>query len=396
MLTPKTIALVQATVPFLRVRGEEITQHFYGKMLVEHPELRTYFNEAHQAHGTQARALATAVLAYASHLDKLEALAPALPRIVQKHASLGVQPEHYPIVGKCLLAAIKYVLKEDATDEIISAWEAAYRSLANLFIEAEEAVYANTEARIGGWRGVRALRVLDRVRESDTITSFYFGSVDGGALTTFSAGQYLTIVVNIEGKSLRRNYSLSDSPHHPWYRISVKREPNGVVSNWLHDKVGIGAEVFAQPPAGDFTVDQGSLRPLFLVTGGVGITPAMSMLEANAPSGRQIRFLHATRHSGEHAFRERVNHLAETYNNVKRFYVYEEPRPGDCPDAVGRIDRDLLARFVGGDSDVDLYFLGPKPFMSAIYAHGRAIGVPESQLRYEFFGPSENLHYLSD
>lgn len=392
MFSPRTIALIQTTVPLLKSRGETITQHFYRIMLTEHPELRTFFNEAHQAKGTQARALASAVLAYADHIDRVEALAPALPRIVQKHVSLGVQPEHYPIVGACLLRAIREVLGTDvATDEILAAWAEAYGALAQLLIDAEEAVYAQTAIQAGGWRGERTLRVVRKERESDVITSFYLAPTDAQPLAPFLAGQYLTLVLNIDGQPLRRHYSLSDAPGKPWYRISVKREDGGRVSNWLHDQVNVGALVQAQPPAGEFTLDAAAERPLLLITGGVGITPAMSMLEAVATSGRPIRFVHAARHGGAHAFRERVNQLTQAHDNVEAVYVYDAPRAGDAPHAVGFIDRELLARQMPANRDVDLYLLGPKPFMQAIYAHGLALGVPAAQLRYEFFGPAEEL-----
>src|SRR5262245_4183605 len=105
MLTAQTIAIIKATVPVLQQRGEQITRHFYELMFREHPEVKAFFNQSHQAAGTQPKALAGAVLAYAAHIDRLEALADAVPRIVHKHAALGVLPEHYPIVGKCLLQA---------------------------------------------------------------------------------------------------------------------------------------------------------------------------------------------------------------------------------------------------------------------------------------------------
>jgi len=391
MFSPQTIALIQATVPLLKTRGEDITRHFYGIMLSEHPELKAFFNEAHQAQGTQARALAGAVLAYASHIDRLEALAPALPRIVQKHVSLGVQPEHYPIVGACLLRAIREVLGDVATDDILAAWGEAYGSLARLLIDAEEAVYARTAAQPGGWRGERTLRVLRKVHESELITSFYLVPADDEPLAPFIAGQYLTLVLDIDGQTIRRNYSLSDAPQQPWYRISVKREAGGTVSNWLHDRVEPGALLQVQPPAGEFTLDTHARRPLLLVTGGVGITPAMAMLEATAASGRPIRFIHAARHGGAHAFRERVDELAQAHENVEAVYIYDEPRDGDNPHAVGRVDRELLARQMPDDRDVDLYLLGPRPFMQAVYNHGLALGVPAAQLRYEFFGPTEDL-----
>lgn len=391
MFSPDTVSLIQATVPLLEARGEDITRHFYKTMLGEHPELKAYFNEAHQAHGTQARALAGAVLAYARHIDRLEQLAPALPRIVQKHVALGVQPEHYPIVGQCLLRAIRDVLGDVASDAVLAAWAEAYGSLAQLLIDAEESAYRDTASQPGGWRGIRSLRVARKEVESELITSFYLVPDDGGALAPFQPGQYLTLVLDIDGATVRRNYSLSDAPQRPWYRISVKREPGGRVSNWLHDEVQVGDRLQAQPPAGEFTLDAQAERPLLLVTGGVGITPAMAMLEASAASGRPIRFVHAARHGGVHAFRSRVDQLAQAHDNVEVTYVYDAPRAGDAPHAVGVVDAALLARQLPEDRDVDLYLLGPKPFMQSVYTHGRALGVPAERLHYEFFGPSETL-----
>jgi len=200
MFTPKTISLIQATVPVLQQHGEAITRHFYELMFREHPEVKAFFNEAHQARGTQARALAGAVLAYAAHIDRLDEIADALPRIIHKHAALGVLPEHYPIVGACLLRAIKEVLGEAATDEIIAAWGEAYQALADLLIAAEEQVYAANEARAGGWRGTRDFRIARREAESELITSFYLEPVDGGPLLDFVPGQYLTLVLNVNGE----------------------------------------------------------------------------------------------------------------------------------------------------------------------------------------------------
>lgn len=393
MLSAHTISLIQATVPALQQHGEAITQHFYRVMFDRHPEVKAFFNEAHQGTGTQARALAGAVLAYASHIDRLGEIAGALPRIVQKHAALGIQPGHYPIVGACLLQAIKEVLGDAATDEIIDAWGQAYQSLAELLISAEEQVYAGNAARQGGWRGERPFRVARREDESELITSFYLEPVDGGALLGFTPGQYLTLILDIDGRAVRRNYSLSDAPGKPWYRISVKREAAGLVSNWLHDHAAAGTELRVLPPCGDFVLAPAgdANRPLLLVTGGVGITPAMSMLESAAPTGRTIHFVHAARNGGVHAFRSRVDALANAHANVKVLYVYDQPRREDAPHVTGTITTDLLADQLPEDRDVDLYFLGPKPFMQSVYASGLALGIAPERLRYEFFGPLESL-----
>ncbi len=391
MFSATTISLVKATVPVLKQHGETITSHFYALMLRDHPELKAFFNEAHQASGNQARALSGAVLAYASHIDQLDALASALPRIVQKHVALGVRPEHYPIVGQCLLQAIRDVLGTAATEEIIAAWGEAYAALAHLLIDAEEQVQAANAELHGGWRGSRALRVARKQRESELITSFYLEAIDGKPLHRFTPGQYLTLVLEIDGQQMRRHYSLSDSPNRPWYRISVKREAGGRASNWLHDHAEVGTVLTANAPSGDFLLDEQAPRPLVLVTGGVGITPAMSMLEVAAPSGRAVHFIHAARHGGVHAFRARVESIMAEHANVRSTYVYDTPRVNDEPHTVGQITEALLARHLPADRDVDLYFLGPKPFMQSVYASGLALGIPAGQLRYEFFGPMEPL-----
>ncbi|MCW7536879.1 NO-inducible flavohemoprotein [Aquabacterium sp. A7-Y] len=391
MLSEQTIRLVKATVPVLQQHGEAITAHFYPLMFRTHPEVKSFFNEAHQAEGTQARALARAVLAYATHIDRLDALVGELPRIVQKHVSLGVAPEHYPVVGRCLLAAIKEVLGDAATDDIMAAWAEAYGALADLLIAAESQVYRDKAAQPGGWQGTRSFRVARKQAESELITSFYLEPADGGPLLAFQPGQYLTLVLTLDGETLRRNYSLSDAPGKPCYRISVKREEGGRVSTWLHDHAEAGTELQVQPPCGDFVLDPEAPRErrLLLVTGGVGITPAVSMLEAAAPTGRPIHFVHAARHGGVHAFRARVEQLVEQHRNVRAVFIYEQPRAQDRADATGRLTRALLARELPADRDVDLYFLGPKPFMQAVHDMALALQVPAQRLRYEFFGPRD-------
>ncbi|WP_252272113.1 NO-inducible flavohemoprotein [Pseudomonas subflava] len=391
MLSNEHIALVKATVPLLESGGEALTTHFYRMMLSEYPQVRPLFNQAHQASGDQPRALANGVLMYARHIDRLQALGPLVSQVVQKHVSLQILPEHYPIVGACLLRAIREVLGEEiATDEVIEAWRLAYGQLADLLIGAEEEIYASTERTAGGWRGGRAFRVARKVAESEEITSFYLQPADGGAILDFIPGQYIGIRLFIEGEEVRRNYSLSAGPNGREYRISVKREPGGRVSNHLHDRVAEGDEVELFIPAGEFTLNR-SNKPLVLISAGVGITPLMTMLETAVHSGRPIRFIHCARHAGVQAFTSRVEELAAAHPQLQRFYCLEEQREGDIAHGYGRLSQERLATWLPAERDVDVYFLGPKPFMSAVKRSLRELGVPDAQARYEFFGPASAL-----
>jgi nitric oxide dioxygenase len=392
MLSAEHRAIVKATVPLLESGGEALITHFYQLLIDEHPEVRPYFNQAHQASGSQQRALANGVLMYARHIDQLEQLGGLVSQIVNKHVALNILPEHYPLVGGCLLRSIREVLgAEIATDAVIEAWAAAYGQLADLLMGLEETMYTERENAPGGWRGTRLFRVARKVRESDEITSFYLRPDDGGELIAFHAGQYIGVRLVIDGEEVRRNYSLSAAGNGREYRISVKREPNGKVSNHLHANLHENDTIDLLAPAGDFKLEHNE-KPLILITGGVGITPALAMLEASLNTKRPVHFIHAARHGGVHAFREFVDAHAEQHPQLKRFYCYEESRANDAPaHGIGYIDEARLAKWLPETRDVDAYFLGPLPFMKAMKRHLKALGVPESQTRYEFFGPASAL-----
>jgi len=395
MLSPEHRAIVKATVPLLETGGEALTTHFYELLLREHPEVQPFFNQANQRSGAQQRALANGVLMYARHIDQLEKLGDLVATIVNKHVSLQIQPEHYPIVGGCLLRSIRAVLGEGiATPQVIEAWAAAYGQLAEILIGAEADIYQAAATQPGGWRGGRSFRVERREVESAEITSFHLVPADGAAVLAHKPGQYIGLRLTIDGQDVRRNYSLSAASDGTRYRISVKREAEGVVSRQLHDQVKVGDVLELFPPSGHFTLVD-SHRPVVLLTGGVGITPALAMLQALIPTGRAVRFIHAARHAGVHAFRGWIDELAARHPQLQRFYAYEHHAPGVSsaprPDTVGLIGREHLASWLPEDRDVDVYLLGPTPFMRAMKQHLVALGVPDAQTRFEFFGPATAL-----
>ncbi len=115
------------------------------------------------------------------------------------------------------------------------------------------------------------------------------------------------------------------------------------------------------------------------------------MLNAEADSGRDIRFIHAALNSDVHAFKAHVDQLAAANSNVSPLYIYSEPC-ADCePHAEGFITEELIAAQLPDNRDVEFYFLGPKPFMSAAFDIANKLGVPKGQVHYEFFGPAEEL-----
>ncbi len=406
MLDQNTIDIVKSTAPILQQHGETLTRHFYQRMFSHNPEVRPFFNPANQAEGTQQRALAGAICAYAANIDNLEVLGGAVELIANKHASLMVKAEHYPIVGENLLASIKEVLGDGATDQVIDAWAEAYGFLTDILVGREQQLYRDSAIRDGGWEGFRTFRIDRKDQESQNITSFYLKPKDGGALPGFMPGQYITIrVPTADGSTTMRNYSLSNQPGRDYFRISVKREvaptagaPDGYVSNLLHDIMAEGDTLEIGPPCGEFflNVNDRHERPLVLLAAGIGITPIMSILKAtlNAMPSREIILIHGCLNDDVQPFKPFIDQLALEHPNLKAHYRYSDMARDDvlaeenC--SAGMVDAELIESLIPS-RHADYYFCGPKPFMVNIYQDLLIWGIPASQVHFEFFGPREAL-----
>ena len=402
LLDQKTIEIIKSTVPVLEKYGEAITNRFYQLMFGNHPELLNIFNHANQKQGRQQRALAGTVYAAAQYIDNLEAILPVVKQIAHKHRSLGIKAEHYPIVGKHLLLAIKEVLGEAATDEIIDAWAKAYGVIADAFIAVEAEMYEEASSQKGGWDGFRSFVVDRKVKESDVITSFYLKPTDNKEIAQFLPGQYISIKLEIDGEEFThiRQYSLSDSPGKDYYRISVKREagtanPDGMVSNYLHDVVTEGEILKVSAPAGDFVLDTDKITPVVLLSGGVGLTPMLSMLKTvvEVQPERKVTFIHAAANGNVHALREEVETLS-SLGNVNSFFFYDSPTEEDREnnnfDVEGYVTQEWMVTNIP-TVESDFYFCGPLPFMKSINQSLKNLGVKEDRIHFEFFGPKDSL-----
>jgi len=402
MLSKEEIEIVKSTVGVLEEKGVELTRHFYRRMFEGDPQVRAFFNPAHQQSGGQQEALAAAICAYAKGIDDLESLLPAVEVIAHKHVSLQIKPEHYPIVGKHLLGSIQEVLDLPADHPAVKAWASAYQLLADVLISREQELY-EAQLEAGGWEGFKPLKVIRKEAESETITSFYLQSEEGD-LPRFLPGQYLTVRLPVpEPGHGTRNYSLSGSPDASTYRISVKREaspngavPPGTVSNYLHDRVEVGDTIDVAPPCGEFVLKEPTGGPLVLLSGGVGITPLLSMLHASlaAHPDRPVYFVHAARNSRVQAFRDELESLRTAHPNLTVHLIFNQPDPEDLKNGLchsaGLITEALL-RTLLPDSEGDYYFCGPKPFMAAVLAILDNMAVPEERTHFEFFGPRQDL-----
>ncbi|WP_424830174.1 2Fe-2S iron-sulfur cluster-binding protein [Ruegeria sp.] len=249
----------------------------------------------------------------------------------------------------------------------------------------------------------RQYRVARKIRESEIITSFELEPTDGEALAPALPGQYLPLRIPGPDGATLRNYSLSCNVASPErYRVTIKREaapanlpdaPHGIASCYMHDQVSEGDEITAMAPRGVFYLDQDSTRPVVLLSGGVGLTPMVSMLHSLAGTDRPVWFIHACENGAVHALRDEVLELGQAENATVHF-AYRVPHEADHANghfhSEGVITRETLQSLLPLD-DYEVYMCGPTPFMRAMYQLLQTLGLDKERINYEFFGPSDSL-----
>jgi nitric oxide dioxygenase len=203
-----------------------------------------------------------------------------------------------------------------------------------------------------------------------------------------------------------RNYSISSAPGRDHYRISVKREaapadgagiPAGLASTYLHEHIGPGDRLRVSAPAGDFFLEERDHCPIVLLSGGVGLTPMVSILDTlvDRRAARPVWYVHAALRGRHHALKQHVRAVAGEHDNVNAVVSYEFPGDEDVPgkdyDVAGRITLDWIKRTLP-IAEADFYFCGPKGFMRMLVLGLRALDVPEEHIHFEFFGPPQDLY----
>ena len=247
------------------------------------------------------------------------------------------------------------------------------------------------------WRNYRVSHVED---ESSVIRSFYFKPADGDGLLPFKAGQFFTLRIQPGNcdKPIIRTYTVSSAPGDDFYRISVKREDRGQISRHLHDRLKTGDIIQAKAPSGDFHIDAEQTRPAVLIAGGVGITPMISMAQHISNEGQRTRhtrpltIMHAARTIDQRAFASAFQKLEKISGGIIRYFSFiSRPEKNDKPgidfNAAGHINDDALRQILALD-DYDFYVCGPDTFMQSLYDGLRRLGVKDTRIFAEAFGPA--------
>ena len=243
------------------------------------------------------------------------------------------------------------------------------------------------------WPGFRPLRVARVDREAANVVSLSIEQTDGAPLPAALPGQFLVLRLRTtpNGPMLLRNYSMSGMPGARTYRVSVKRETNGVVSSYLYDHVHAGDILEVSAPRGGFILRSGD-APVVLLSAGIGATPVLAMLHSlsSAASRREVWWIYGARNRAEHPFAKESRGLLQTLVNSRSHIVYSKPDSGDEPgvdyDSVGHVDTPLLDR-LGVTRDADFYLCGPPSFLRDLTAGLKTWGADSTRIHTEVFGP---------
>jgi nitric oxide dioxygenase len=393
VLSDRSRPVIEATLPVVAENIEEIATRFYAHLFGEHPELIDgVFNRGNQAERTQQMALAGSVAVFASSLLKEPEQWPEhlFARIAHKHASLGITPAQYDVVHDNLFWAIVDVLGDAVTPEVAAAWDEVYWLMAYALINQERGLYSARGVRPETvWR---EWEVAERLQETEDVATFRVRRTDDRLVRTSLPGQYVTVQVAMpEGVRQPRQYSLTKADDGQHRQFSVKRvrgggKPDGEVSNFLCDNVGVGARLTLSVPFGDVVLDD-SGRPVVFASAGIGVAPMAGMLSHLAAAGSRlaVTLLHADVDEASFALRDQVLGDLRALPGATAHVWYERGAESSLPVEAHAGVMDL--------DDVELpehavyYLCGPLPFMQAVRSALIDRSVPARDIQYEVFGP---------
>jgi len=234
------------------------------------------------------------------------------------------------------------------------------------------------------------------VPESENVSSIYLADPEGTALPTARPGQYLTLrVAGAADPPPVRNYSLSWTAGAGTYRISVKREPHGIVSSYLNASLKPGAVLDVAAPRGDFVLADGT-GPVLLISAGIGVTPVLCMLYqlAKQPTEREVWWLYGARGPREHPFAAEAHGLLASLPHAREQVYYSAATAAEraaAHAAEGHLTAEALAG-LAVPPDAAAYLCGPASFMADMRQALTTVGLAPAAIHTELFGALPSIN----
>jgi ferredoxin-NADP reductase/MOSC domain-containing protein YiiM len=281
-----------------------------------------------------------------------------------------------------------------------AGWRSSFQALLQQVLDKEPST-GNAGLTVArpppAWAGFRPMRISRIDRESDSVRSLLLVSADGQPLAAALPGQFVVLRLPVQPgvPPVLRSYSLSDLPGTGHYRVSIKREEQGLASTYLHTRIEPGSSVETSAPRGTFTLRSGS-DPVVLMSAGVGVTPVLAMLKALAAerSSRPVWWLYGARNGEDHPFREEARALLHELKQGRSHIVYSRPggadRRGVDFDTAGHLKVSAFDS-IGVPPGGQFYLCGPPAFLRDLSVGLAAWGVTADRIHSETFGTLDSI-----
>lgn len=238
-------------------------------------------------------------------------------------------------------------------------------------------------------RGKLPLRCIQVINETHDIKTFRFVA-DPPKLFRYYPGQFITLEISVDGNIVRRSYTISASPSRPHsISITVKRVDQGLISNWLHDNLGVGSTLFMNGPNGTFIWHPDDTGPYLYISGGSGVTPVMAMSRwlADTNPDADVHFLHFARSPKDLVFARELQMMDHHLPQFRcQFVCSQAPEDSGWTGPVGRISPEILTQLVPDLKERSVYMCGPLGFMDATRAMLEELGFDMKRFHQESFG----------
>lgn len=385
MLSEKSRPVIEATLPVIAERINDITPDFYQRMFTARPDLMDgLFSRSSQLEGTQPKALAGSIAVFASYILAHPGRYPdeVLSRVAHKHAALGLREEEYPTVYKYLFEAIAANLGDILTPEIAEAWTEVYWLMADALIKLEKGLYA-VQANNAMFAPFAIVR---REETGENVVVLTLEPANAIAMTDAVAGQYVSIITKAkDGLRQPRQFTLLPSEKNQ-RRVAIKLDLEGEMTQILHEKK-VGDILQLSNPYGDVTLGafgDSENQPLYLFSAGIGVTPMIAFLSELAATGskREVIVVHADRSFTTWPLRDEMTEYVNLIENAQLVSFVEAGGEGNFE---GRVDISKL----GVPAHASAYLCGPLPFMQGVRSQLIEAGVPGTNIQYEIFGPDQ-------
>ncbi|MEV6108933.1 globin domain-containing protein [Streptomyces sp. NPDC051940] len=355
---PSDAEVIRHTLDHIEPVADKVTSYFYALLFIHYPETREMFPGAMDI---QRDRLFKALLAAGRYADDTARLGELLGHLGRGHRKFGTRPEHYPAVGRCLIAALTYYAAEVWSEEAEAAWVRVYSAISQIMIDAADEDERSSPA---WWLG----EIIAHEQRSSDIAVL---TVRPDQPYGYTPGQYAAVETPWWPR-VWRHYSFAAAPRADGLlTFHVRAIPAGWVSTALVRRARPGDVLRLGPPCGSMTVDHTTDSGLLCLGGGTGIAPIRAMVEDVARHGvaREMEVFYGAR-------REVDLYDLDNLRRFERAHPWLTVRPviGGLPEAVSQC---------GPWAAYEAYLSGPLPMIRTGVRMLTASGVPVRHIRHD-------------